>query len=83
MSVEKEINITEKKNACLEKLTEVFDNNADNEFIIEKIYNHVLGLDLFIVNLKKQIEERTIRKEDLTKQKEKFTKNFLINNQYL
>ena len=81
MSVEKEINITEKKNACLEKLTEVFDNNADNEFIIEKIYNHVLGLDLFIINLKRQIEERAIRKEELTKQKEIFTKNFLFNNQ--
>ena len=53
MSVEKEINITEKKNACLEKITEVFDNNADNEFIIEKIYNHVHGLNLFIINLKK------------------------------
>jgi hypothetical protein len=82
MSVEKEINITGKKNACLEKLTEVFDNNADNEFIIEKIYNHVLGLDLFIVNLKRQIEERAIRKEELTKQKEIFTKNFLFNNQF-
>ena len=82
MSVEKEINITEKKNACLEKLTEVFDNNADNEFIIEKIYNHVLGLDLFIINLKRQIEERAIRKEELTKQKEIFTKNFLFNNQF-
>ena len=82
MSVEKEINITEKKNACLEKLTEVFDNNADNELIIEKIYNHVLGLDLFIINLKRQIEERAIRKEELTKQKEIFTKNFLFNNQF-
>ena len=82
MSVEKEINITEKKNACLEKITEVFDNNADNEFIIEKIYNHVHGLNLFIINLKKQIEERTLRKEELTKQKEMFTKNFLINNQF-
>lgn len=82
MSAEKEVNLTEKKNACLEKITEVFDNNSDNEFIIEKIYNYIHGLDLFIINLKKQIEERAIRKEELTKQKEIFTKNFLFNNQF-
>ena len=82
MSSDKELNITLKKNACLEKITQVFDNNADNEFIIEKIYNHIHSLDIFIINLKKQIEERALRKEELTKQKEIFTKKFLYNNQF-
>ena len=79
---EKEKNIIEKKNSCLEKITEVIDSNADNEFIIDKIYNYVMGLDLFVINFKKQLEQRTIRKQQLTQQKEIFTKDFLFNNRF-
>ena len=79
---EKEKNIIEKKNSCLEKITEVIDSNADNEFIIDKINNYVMGLDLFVTNFKKQLEQRTIRKQQLTQQKEIFTKDFLFNNRF-
>ena len=74
--------ITNKKNACLEKIIEIFDNNLTNDFIIDKVYNYVTNLDTFVNNLKKQVEQRALRKEELTKEKEKFTKTFLSHNQF-
>ena len=74
--------VTTKKNECLEKITEIFDYNMNDNFIIDKVHNYVSNLDVFVRNIKKQIEERAIRKEELTKQKEIFTKNFLSHNQF-
>ena len=46
-----------KRSKCLEKITELFDNNINNPFIIDKIHEKIMNLDLFVVNIKKEVED--------------------------
>ena len=71
-----------KKSNCLEKITELFDNNINNSFVIDKIYEQVINLDLFVVNIKKQLEKENSSTYDISNNKDIFTASFLNHNQF-
>lgn len=71
-----------KRSKCLEKITELFDNNINNPFIIDKIHEKIMNLDLFVVNIKKEVEKENNNICDISNNKAMFKENFLNHNQF-
>jgi len=74
-------NITEVK--CSETLKEMFDKYKDNEYMTQRIYNHIVNyLPNTLDNEMKLHEKRIIRNNYLTNEQQIFIQVFLSKNKY-
>ena len=74
-------NITEVK--CADTLKELFDKYKDNEYMTQRIYNHIVNyLPNTLENEMKLHEKRVIRNNYLTNEQQIFIQVFLSKNKY-
>jgi len=77
------VNTEEFKTKCFATINELFEKYQDNDYMLERIHNHIVKyLSTTLTNESKINEERIIRNNYLSNEQQVFIQVFLSKNQY-